>query len=100
MSLVREFDSRAVAIARLCEAQDYIEAGRIAADTVEFIKSALRKGEAKSEAEINDLFVRAVFFRSLFDFALIGHTTSQPKWDGDNRVLDFVWTKLWDCKER
>jgi hypothetical protein len=100
MNLMAELDAHAVAIAKLCNAQSYVEAGRLAAATVERIKSVIRENELKPEAEINDLFVRAVFFRSLFDFALLGHATLQAKWDEDHRVLDFVWTKYWDCKER
>lgn len=75
------------------------DAARIAQSSVDWLKAEMLRQELEEWGK-NHLFVMAVFWRSLFDLCILRRATMEPGWENDGQLVDYVWTKLWDFKDR
>jgi hypothetical protein len=95
-----EVESKSAEFAKKFRASQFIEAAKVAAETVDLLKRALKASENASADDLNEIYLRAIFFRGLFDLCIIERVMEQENWDQDHALLDYVWTKYWDCKDR
>jgi hypothetical protein len=79
-------------------AQDYEGAKVIARNSVVDLKQFL-EDENNDEESLKYTFHLSVFFRGLYDFATLNQLVSE-KWFQNQKMVETVWCKLWDCKER
>ncbi len=76
---------------------------KLLGDTERFVDElgqTLRSNGRLSEEERNYLYVGSVFIRGLYDYTLIRIVLQDEDWHKNTDLLDYVWTKYWDCKER
>ena len=53
-----------------------------------------------TQEDKNYAHVGAVFVRGLYDYIQIRTVLADKNWIKDTNLLDYVWVKFWDCKER
>ncbi len=56
-------------------------------------------GESQEEYH-NSLLVILVLFKLLQDFAILLQITQDKTWHSNNKIVELVWIKLCDCKDR
>lgn len=52
------------------------------------------------DEEKNRYYACAVSLRGLLDYINLSEIVSRNKWKEDHDILDLVWTRMWDCKNR
>lgn len=76
---------------------------KMLADTERFVDSLAAELSDKTrhpEEERNYLYVAAIFIRGLYDYTLIRMVLQDSHWHRNTDLLDCVWTKYWDCRDR
>ena len=80
-------------------AGDYDGAKSVAKATVSKIREWVEK-ETVSEAALETVLHARVFFRALFDFAILQEMVGQTNWASNTALVEKAWDKMWDCRER
>jgi hypothetical protein len=52
------------------------------------------------ESELNQIYATGIFLRGILDYVNIRKIVSNSNWTQNHRLIDLVWTRMWDCKDR
>jgi len=82
-------------------ATNYGQAAGLAEETTKVLKGMLRDVDSgASENQRNGLYMAAIFFRSLWDFAILKQLTGTPGWSREPSKIEEAWIYYWDCRQR
>lgn len=65
---------------------------------IETIKKYLGSPNAAENRE--SIYTAAIFLRGLYDYIQIHEVIDRDGWERSTELLDYVWVKYWDCKDR
>lgn len=79
----------------------YEQANILCINFIEKYGSFFRKRDLDiGEKKYNQLLVLLIFFKGLQEYVQLCQTTQNKQWFEDNSVVEHVWIKLCDCRER
>ena len=80
---------------------NWADAKRVAREAVATLKSCLLATPGGwSESDLNSAFIAAVFFRSLYDVAVLDTLVQEPNWSQDEKKIESIWNRFCDCRDR
>jgi hypothetical protein len=83
------------------ENKQYTKAGKLCERFIrKWIKVWRRRVVTNNEEFYNKLLVLMIFFKGLKEYTEIAKITKNRKWHQNNDIVEALWMKMLDCKER
>lgn len=81
--------------------RQYQEAGQLCINFIESYSFGFKGRSFEiDEEEYNDLLILLIFFKGLHEYVQLCQITEDKNWHEENEVVEHVWLKLCDCRER
>ena len=76
-------------------------AKNVAENTLEKLKKIVVNRELGEKHELYNSFTTfSIFFKVLSEFTEIAILTKDKDWFQDNKIVEYVWTLMWNCRQR
>ncbi|HRK81703.1 MAG TPA: hypothetical protein PLZ12_09660 [Saprospiraceae bacterium] len=104
--LITKTNFKPISFKYFTECWEYIQAKRfkdakgISTTLLNEYKKILKENTWAEDDDKSLILVLAIGFKAIDDFIEIGEITTPEKWFEKNDLIEKLWIKLWDCKER